>query len=170
MAVYTLERAQQLPISIEEAWAFFSSPLNLREITPPYMRFEVLSDPKWVQKMYPGQIITYTVRPLLGIPLFWMTEITHVRERAFFVDEQRIGPYALWHHQHHFIPIEGGVEMIDLVHYRPPLGLLGRWAHALFIRRQLEEIFDYRYRILEQRFGRISPARQSSALSATPQN
>ncbi|MCS7035897.1 MAG: SRPBCC family protein [Saprospiraceae bacterium] len=155
MGVYSLERVQRLPISIEEAWDFFSSPLNLRDITPPYMQFQVLSDPRWVGRMYPGQIITYTVRPVLGIPLFWMTEITHVREGEFFVDEQRIGPYALWHHQHHFRPIEGGVEMTDLVHYRLPLGPLGALAHALFVRRQLEEIFDYRYQVLEKRFGRM---------------
>ncbi len=165
MAVYTLERVQRLPISLEEAWAFFSSPLNLREITPPYMRFEVLSDPKWVGKMYPGQIITYTVRPLLGIPLFWMTEITHVREGEFFVDEQRVGPYALWHHQHHFKPIEGGVEMTDLVHYRLPLGILGDLAQALFVRRQLEEIFDYRYRVLEQRFGAMPAGIRPAAVA-----
>ncbi len=165
MAVYTLERVQRLPISLEEAWAFFSSPLNLREITPPYMRFEVLSDAKWVGKMYPGQIITYTVRPLLGIPLFWMTEITHVREGEFFVDEQRVGPYALWHHQHHFKPIEGGVEMTDLVHYRLPLGILGDLAQRLFLRRQLEEIFDYRYRVLEQRFGSMSAGIRPAAVA-----
>lgn len=155
MAVYTLERIQRLPISLEEAWSFFSSPLNLREITPPYMRFEVLTEGRWVERMYPGQVITYTVRPVLGIPLFWMTEITHVREGEFFVDEQRIGPYALWHHQHHFKPIEGGVEMTDLVHYRLPLGPLGALAHRLFVRRQLEHIFDYRYQVLERRFGRM---------------
>ncbi len=165
MAVYTLERVQRLPISLEEAWAFFSSPLNLREITPPYMRFEVLSDAKWVGKMYPGQIITYTVRPLWGIPLFWMTEITHVREGEFFVDEQRVGPYALWHHQHHFKPIEGGVEMTDLVHYRLPLGILGDLAQRLFVRRQLEEIFDYRYRVLEQRFGSMSAGIRPTAVA-----
>ncbi len=165
MAVYTLERVQRLPISLEEAWAFFSSPLNLREITPPYMRFEVLSDHRWVDRMYPGQIITYTVRPLLGIPLFWMTEITHVREGEFFVDEQRVGPYALWHHQHHFKPIEGGVEMTDLVHYRLPLGILGALAHALLVRRQLEEIFDYRYRVLEQRFGSMSAGVRPTAIT-----
>ncbi len=164
MGVYSLERVQRLPISIEEAWDFFSSPLNLRDITPAYMHFQVLSDPKWVGRMYPGQVITYTVRPVLGIPLFWMTEITHVREGEFFVDEQRVGPYALWHHQHHFKPIEGGVEMTDLVHYRLPLGPLGTLAHALFVRRQLEEIFDYRYQVLEKRFGRLGAAAETAAV------
>ncbi|MCS6928257.1 MAG: SRPBCC family protein [Saprospiraceae bacterium] len=155
MGVYVLKRTQRLPISIQEAWAFFSSPLNLPEITPPYLGFEILSERSWLGRMYAGQIVTYKVRPLLGIPMFWMTEITHVREGEFFVDEQRIGPYAFWHHQHHFKPIAGGVEMTDIVHYRLPLGIIGKLAHVLFVRRQLEEIFNYRYRVLEKRFGRI---------------
>lgn len=156
MAVYTLQRTQRLPISIDEAWAFFSSPANLKEITPAYMDFRVLSDPAWLHKMYPGQIIAYTVRPLAGIPLYWMTEITHVEEGRFFVDEQRFGPYRLWHHQHHFKPIPGGVEMTDLVHYKLPLGWLGQLAHWLFVRRQLAGIFDFRWAVLEKRFGSMS--------------
>jgi ligand-binding SRPBCC domain-containing protein len=155
MAVYTLKRVQRLPISLEKAWDFFSSPLNLKEITPEYMGFEVRSDPAFLQKMYAGQVITYTVRPVLGIPLFWMTEITHVEPGQFFVDEQRVGPYALWHHQHHFKSVEGGVEMTDLVHYRIPLGWLGDLANALFVRRQLESIFNYRWNKLESLFGKI---------------
>lgn len=155
MAVYTLKRTQRLPISLDTAWEFFSSPANLKEITPSYMGFHIQSDPEWLGKMYPGQVITYTVSPLLGIPLFWMTEITHVRDRAFFVDEQRVGPYALWHHQHHFKTVPGGVEMTDLIHYRLPLGMLGRLAHFLFVGRQLKQIFDYRYRVLETRFGKM---------------
>lgn len=105
--------------------------------------------------MYPGQIIAYTVSPLLGIPLYWMTEITHVREQQFFVDEQRVGPYALWHHQHHFKAIPNGVEMKDIVHYKLPLGWLGQLGNALFVRRQLESIFDYRWNVLEERFGKM---------------
>ncbi len=155
MAVYTLKRVQRLPIPLEQAWEFFSSPLNLRHITPAYMGFEVTSDPALLQKMYAGQIITYTVKPLLGIPLFWMTEITHVEAGKFFVDEQRVGPYALWHHQHHFRPIPGGVEMLDLVHYRLPLGWLGDLANRLFVRRQLNGIFDFRKKVLEERFGQM---------------
>jgi len=104
--------------------------------------------------MYPGQVITYTVKPLLGIPLFWMTEITHVQEGKYFVDEQRFGPYALWHHQHHFKEVDGGVEMIDIVHYKLPLGPLGSLANFLFVRKQLKGIFDYRLRFLETHFGR----------------
>lgn len=153
MAVYTLRRTQRLPITPEQAWAFFSSPMNLKEITPPYMGFHVTSDPAFLAKMYPGQVITYTVTPLLGIPLFWMTEITHVEEGRYFVDEQRVGPYSIWHHQHHFAAIPGGVEMTDLVHYKIPLGLLGDLANSLFVRRQLEAIFSFRWKKLEEMFG-----------------
>jgi ligand-binding SRPBCC domain-containing protein len=103
--------------------------------------------------MYPGQLIEYTVRPLLGIPLYWMTEITHVQEGVYFVDEQRFGPYALWHHQHHFTAIEGGVEMSDIVHYKIPMGPLGQLANTLFVAAQLRQIFDYRYKKVEELFG-----------------
>lgn len=156
MSVHTLKRVQRLPISVEKAWEFFSSPLNLKEITPAHMGFHVTSDPEFSsKKMYAGQVITYTVSPLFGIPLFWMTEITQVQEGVFFVDEQRVGPYALWHHQHHFKAIPGGVEMTDLVHYRVPLGILGDFANWLFVRRQLEGIFGYRWKKLEEVFGVI---------------
>ena len=153
--IHTIKRTQRLPISLEQAWAYFSTPKNLQEITPKEMGFTVTSDKDFLDHMYAGQIITYVVKPILGIPMFWMTEITHVEHHQFFVDEQRIGPYALWHHQHHFKAVEGGVEMIDLVHYRAPLGILGRFANWLFIRHQLAQIFDYRYRVLEERFGKV---------------
>jgi ligand-binding SRPBCC domain-containing protein len=155
MSVYTLKRKQSLPISLEHAWDFFSSPANLKEITPDYMDFRVTSDPEFLGKMYAGQVITYTVKPVMGIPLFWMTEITHVQDHQFFVDEQRQGPYSMWHHQHHFKSIPGGVEMTDLVHYKIPFGPLGWIAYHVFIRRQLEQIFSYRYKVLEERFGKL---------------
>lgn len=155
MAVYQLERIQKLPLSLEQAWDFFSSPLNLERITPAQMGFVVKTDPKHLQSMYASQIIEYTVKPVLGIPMYWMTEITHVEHLKFFVDEQRFGPYALWHHQHHFKAIPGGVEMTDLVHYKIPLGPLGDLAHVLFVKRQLQHIFDYRFQILEKMFGKM---------------
>lgn len=151
MAFYRLSKVQKLPISLDEAWDFFSSPLNLKEITPPYMGFDVTSP--YTGKMYPGLIITYKVKPVLGIPLNWMTEITHVKDRTYFVDEQRFGPYSLWHHQHHFKAIDGGVEMIDEVNYKLPFGFLGTIAKHLFVAKQLEAIFDYRCKVLEERFG-----------------
>jgi ligand-binding SRPBCC domain-containing protein len=120
------------------------------------MQFKVTSDPDFRTKIYPGQVITYTVRPVLGIPLFWMTEITHVADKKFFVDEQRMGPYQLWHHQHHFKAVPGGVEMTDLVHYRVPLGILGDFANWLFIRKQLNGIFAFRWQWLEEKFGKMA--------------
>ena len=119
------------------------------------MGFEILSDPAFLQSIYPGQVITYNVRPILGIPLFWMTEITHVQPGRFFVDDQRAGQYRIWHHQHHFKAIPGGVEMTDLVHYQLPLGFIGTIAYHLFVRRQVEGIFDYRFEILEKQFGKL---------------
>jgi len=154
MAVYSLRTVQNIPIRLEDAWDYFSRPQNLQEITPSYMGFEIKS--KYMgDRMYPGQIIEYKVRPLAGIPIYWMTEITHVVEGKLFVDEQRFGPYALWHHQHHFREIEGGVEMIDIVHYKNPLWILGDIANALFVRKQLEGIFDYRFKKVEELFGKF---------------
>ncbi len=155
MALHELSRTQRLPISLEEAWRYFSSPKNLRDITPAHMNFKITTDEADLEKMYPGQIIAYTVEPLFGIPLEWVTEITQVREGRFFVDEQRFGPYQFWHHKHFFESIAGGVEMRDIVHYRLPLGPLGRLGNWLFVRKQLETIFDFRVQALEKKFGKM---------------
>jgi ligand-binding SRPBCC domain-containing protein len=152
MAFYQLHTTQILPATIQEVWDFISSPANLKEITPPHMGFIVTSN-TGIQKMYPGMIITYKVSPLLGIKLDWMTEITHVRDFEYFVDEQRIGPYSIWHHQHKIEPIEGGVLMTDIVTYEPPFGVLGAIANTIIIKSQLKQIFDYRTVALEKRFG-----------------
>lgn len=151
--IYSLKSIQKIPVPVEEAWKFFSDPHNLFAITPPYLNL-VLTNELFGDEAYAGQIITYKVKPLLGIPLFWMTEITHVEPLRFFVDEQRKGPYALWHHQHHFKPIDGGVEMTDLVHYRLPLGVFGSLGHALLVKKKLEEIFSFRFQKVEQQFGK----------------
>lgn len=153
MSSYILKRTQKLPISLAEAWEFFSQPKNLGEITPAYMNFKTLSD-SFSDKVYAGQIITYKVSPVLGIPLFWMTEITHLKEQEYFIDEQRFGPYALWHHLHRFEETSDGVIMTDVVNYKLPLGIFGSLAHKLFVKRQVEEIFSYREQILEQKFGK----------------
>jgi ligand-binding SRPBCC domain-containing protein len=150
--VYSIKTIQQLPISLEQAWDFFSSPANLKEITPDNLGFKIVSQHHG-DKMYAGQIIEYTVSPVLGIPLYWMTEITHVEDKKYFVDEQRFGPYSMWHHQHHFKPAEGGVEMIDIVHYKLPLSFLGDIAHFLFVKKQLKNIFNYRFKKVEAMFG-----------------
>jgi ligand-binding SRPBCC domain-containing protein len=152
MAFYSITTKQKVPITLEEAWEFFSSPKNLATITPDHLGFKITSTDVR-EKMYPGQIITYTVKPVLGIPLPWMTEITHVADKEYFVDEQRFGPYALWHHKHFFRKIEGGVECIDKVDYKLPLGFLGSIAHSLFVKKQLKGIFNYRHKKLEELFG-----------------
>lgn len=154
MAIYQLIKTQKLPSTITEIWDFISAPINLKEITPEHMGFIVTSN-TGTEKMYPGMIITYKVSPLLGIKLNWMTEITHVRDYEYFVDEQRVGPYKLWHHQHKIEPIKGGILMTDIVTYEPPLGLLGSIANSLLIKKQLQLIFDYRTIALEKRFGRF---------------
>jgi ligand-binding SRPBCC domain-containing protein len=151
MAFYQLIKTQFVPASIDDVWEFISSPENLKEITPDYMGFDISSD-NLPDKMYPGMIIMYKVRPLAGIPMTWVTEITHVDEKRYFVDEQRIGPYSLWHHQHLIEPRENGVMMTDIVSYKPPLGFLGSIANALFIGKQLEGIFAYREKALKKRF------------------
>jgi len=153
--VYHLKTVQTIPVSLETAWEFFSNPGNLSRITPPHMDFQIISSEQG-SKMYSGQIIEYRVRPLLGIPIYWMTEITHVREGQFFVDEQRFGPYSFWHHQHHFRPVTEGVEMTDLVHYKIPFGFLGDLAQGLFVRKQLETIFQFRTKAVDQIFGGVS--------------
>lgn len=149
--VYRLTAKQNIPISKEEAWKFLSSPKNLKEITPDYMRFEILSSA--VEKMYSGQIFQYIVTPVLGIKMCWVTEITHVEEGFYFVDEQRFGPYALWHHKHFIREIEGGVEMEDIIDYKIPMGFIGRWLHPLLVKPKLKEIFSYRKRKLNELFG-----------------
>lgn len=151
MSLHTLKRSIVLPIDIEQAWDFFSSPKNLKVITPAYMGFDITSEGA-DQKIYPGMIISYKVRPILNIPMEWVTEITQVKDKSHFIDEQRIGPYTLWHHQHFFKEVEGGVECTDLVHYVVPLGPLGDIANALFVRKQLEGIFNYRTEVLEKLF------------------
>lgn len=153
MAAHTIRTVQKIPVSLEEAWDFFSNPANLAAITPGDMGFTVISKYQG-PLMYPGQIIEYKVKPIAGIPVYWMTEITHVDDRKFFVDEQRFGPYRLWHHQHHFKAIPGGVEMTDIIHYKNPFGLLGRLANKLFVSKKLQKIFEYRFRAVEERFGK----------------
>lgn len=152
MGFYQFKRSQKIPATIDEVWDFISSPANLKEITPDYMGFEVTSE-GLPEKMYPGMIISYIVKPLLGIPTTWVTEITKVTDKSYFIDEQRVGPYKLWHHQHFIEPIEGGVLMRDIVSYQPPFGFLGSVMNSLVIRKKLKEIFAYRVEAVNKRFG-----------------
>lgn len=151
--VYHLQAIQTFPADIKEVWNFFSRPDNLKDITPPSLGFKVHSKPLQ-QNMYKGQIIEYTVKPLLGIPLYWMTEITEIDEHKFFVDEQRFGPYSFWHHEHHFKHIDDGIEMTDLVHYKIPYWILGDVANTLLVRNQLKKIFSFRYEYATKKFGK----------------
>ena len=148
--MYQLKRTQFIKSDIQTCWDFFSSPKNLKLITPPYMGFEVKVD--LPEKMYEGLMIEYTVKPLMGIPMSWITEIKTVKENEFFVDEQRKGPYSIWHHEHHFKQVEGGVEMTDIVSYVIPLGILGKIAHPIIVRKKLEEIFAFRFQKVEEIF------------------
>lgn len=151
MKIHRLHTIQRLPVALDEAWAFFSSPKNLPLITPPWLDFRITNDVP--DAMYPGTIITYTIRPMLRVPVKWTTEITHADAPHYFVDEQRFGPYRLWHHQHHFRPVEDGTEVEDLVHYALPFGPLGALVHTLTIRNRLGEIFAFRRNALADRFG-----------------
>jgi ligand-binding SRPBCC domain-containing protein len=153
MKVYRLETTQRVPDSLENAWQFFSDPRKLKEITPARMGFTITSP--MPEQMYEGMIISYVVRPLLGIPVQWVTEITHVVEGRMFVDEQRFGPYRFWHHEHHFSEIPGGVEMRDIVYYVVPYGWMGRLANFLFVRTALDRVFAYRKEAIARRFGEL---------------
>ena len=151
MKLHSHTYEQFLPISLDEAWDFFSKPGNLNEITPEDMQFEILT--KDIPRMYQGQIIQYNVTPLPFVKMGWVTEITHVEDRKMFVDEQRFGPYAFWHHQHQFEEVSGGVKMIDILHYRVPLGIVGKLVNWLLINKKVKGIFDYRFKVLENKFG-----------------
>lgn len=151
MKIYRLHKKLNLPISVNEAWEFLSNPKNLKTITPDYMGFNILSGAD--RPMFAGQIIQYIVTPVLGIKTKWVTEITHVTDKQYFVDEQRFGPYALWHHKHFIKAIEGGVEMEDIIDYKLPFGILGQMVHPILVKPKLDEIFNHRTQKLEELFG-----------------
>jgi ligand-binding SRPBCC domain-containing protein len=152
MPFYQFIKEQKLNASLDEVWDFISSPANLKQITPSYMGFDI-SSPNLAEKMYAGMMISYVVRPLFGIKTKWLTEITHVKDKSYFVDEQRFGPYVIWHHQHFIEPTDTGVLMKDIITYQPPFGVLGAIANTLIIQNKLEEIFEFRRVALEKRYG-----------------
>jgi ligand-binding SRPBCC domain-containing protein len=149
--MYCLKYSQKLPLSLEESWSFFSSPTNLSILTPDYLNFKITSLES--ETMYAGQIIVYDIHPILNLPIKWVTEITHVEKPYYFIDEQRFGPYKFWHHEHRFKSIDNGIEMVDLIYYQLPFGILGKTLHAIKIKKDLEEIFAYRKVKLENLFG-----------------
>ena len=151
MAIYILRKEQLVKTDRKTLWHFISSPKNLQEITPKEMGFEILTE-NLADKIYPGQIINYKVSPMLGIKINWCTEITHVGVGAYFVDEQRFGPYSMWHHEHHIKETPEGMLMTDIIHYKLPLGFLGDIAHTLFVKKKLESIFKHRFEVLEKKF------------------
>lgn len=150
MKTYRIERQQILPTGLVSAWRFFSDPAKLPLITPPWLDFTMTS--RVPATIYPGLIMAYRIRPLWGVPIPWVSEITHVQSPHYFVDEQRSGPYRFWHHQHHLTTAKGGVNVVDIVHYRLPCGVVGMVMHTLWVKRRLDEIFRFRYHALAQHF------------------
>jgi ligand-binding SRPBCC domain-containing protein len=150
MKIYSIKANQTIPILIDEAWSFFSNPNNLPKMTPPWLNLEVISD--LPDKMYEGMIVTYKVYPFAGIPSNWVTEITTVKEKKIFIDEQRFGPYKFWHHQHHFKEIGDGVEMTDIVNYALPFNLFSKPINRLIVGKKVKEIFEFRKEVLEKLF------------------
>ncbi|WP_167613157.1 SRPBCC family protein [Maribellus sediminis] len=153
MGFYQVIRTQKIPADLDMVWDFISAPENLKKITPASMGFEITSGGN-NQEMYEGMIISYRVRPILNINTTWVTEITHIKPQTYFIDEQRVGPYKMWHHEHQLEKIEGGVLMTDIVSYQPPFGWIGNLANTLIIRKKLQAIFDYRTLALEEIFGK----------------
>jgi len=151
MKIYTFHRKQKLPITLEKAWEFLSNPKNLKTITPDYMSFDIISGAD--RPMFAGQIIQYIVTPILGIKTKWISEITQVEHQKYFVDEQRFGPYSLWHHKHFIKEIDNGIEMEDIIDYKVPMGILGQLVHPILVKPKLEEIFAYRQKKLIELFG-----------------
>ncbi len=151
MGFYQKKQTQHFNNTVDELWEFISSPKNLKLITPDYMGFDIVTE-GLPDKMYEGMIIGYKVSPLLGIKTTWVTEITHVKDKQYFVDEQRVGPYKMWHHQHFLETTPKGTLMKDVVSYQPPFGILGKIANQLIIKRKLEEIFSYRTKVLNELF------------------
>lgn len=151
MGFYQFKRLQVVNADLDTLWEFIANPANLKKITPDYMGFEIISDSP-TEKMYEGMIIAYKVTPLMGIKTTWVTEITKVKERQFFVDEQRMGPYKMWHHEHHIEESAAGVLMTDIVSYQPPFGILGNLANKMIIKKKLNEIFEYRKKVLDEMF------------------
>jgi ligand-binding SRPBCC domain-containing protein len=150
MKVYRVEHTQHLDISLDEAWSYFSNPVNLSDITPSWLSFRVTSS--LPESIYPGLILTYQIKPIARIPFTWVTEITHVKDKEYFVDEQRYGPYAFWHHQHHFRALHNSVEMTDIIHYGLPFGPVGRLLHPFLIEKKVQDIFQYRRKKIQKAF------------------
>jgi len=148
MKLHRIHRRQVIPISMTEAWAFFSNPVNLSKITPPWLNLTVISNIP--RSMHSGMIISYRITPMASMSTLWISEITHVEAPIYFVDEQRLGPFRFWHHQHLFKEVGRDVEIQDIVHYAMPLGPIGEMVHAISVRKKVEAIFNFRQKALER--------------------
>ncbi len=151
-AIHIINTKQELPISLDEAWEFFSTPVNLEKLTPNNLRFKILTCSH--ETMEVGQIISYKIRLMPFVWIHWVTEITRVENKHFFIDDQRSGPYKIWHHRHTFTETKNGVLMEDQVHYLLPFGIIGKIVHTLAVKAQLKNIFDYRKQVLAEIFKR----------------
>ena len=160
MKLERIQTIQRLPIQVEEAWDFFTSPGNLSLITPPWLDYRLSSNPP--EYMHPGTLYSAQIRPFPGISMQWITEITYIRPPSLFITDQRVGPFKVWHHEYHFREHADGVELEDIVQYGLPLGPIGSLVHDLYVRRKLHEVFTYRAQSLERRFGAVS--RQKAAV------
>jgi len=158
MRIHSIKSIQKIPAPLELVWDFYADHANLQLITPSYMRFEIISQ-NLNEKLHTGQVIEYKVRPMFKIPLYWMTVIKKVEAPIYFMDEQRKGPYSIWQHQHYFKAIEGGTEMTDIVLYKNPFGIIGELANGLLVKRKLRNIFEYRFKQMENIFGKWEGSR-----------
>lgn len=149
--MYKFQQTQNIRVDIKKAWEFFSSPDNLKLITPKNMNIQILNRSD-AGDMYPGMIITYTLSPLFNLRVKWATEITQIRDYKYFIDNQIKGPYKIWHHEHHFKETKDGIEMRDILFYDLPLGIIGKFAHKLFVKKRIEEIFNYRTEKIKELF------------------
>lgn len=152
MRVKRKEWVQDVPQPLDKIWDFFSRPENLMTITPEGVFKSIQTDLEGVE-MYEGMLIQYTIAPLFNIPMNWVTEITYIKDKEYFIDEQRFGPYAFWHHQHHFEAIEGGTRMRDILHYKVPIPVIGDLADLILVDGQVNQIFTYRDKVVEELFG-----------------
>jgi ligand-binding SRPBCC domain-containing protein len=152
MRVKRKEWVQDVPQPLDKVWDFFSRPENLMKITPKGVFKSIQTDLEGVE-MYEGMLIQYTIAPLFNIPMNWVTEITYIKDKEYFIDEQRFGPYAFWHHQHHFEAIEGGTRMRDILHYKVPIPIIGDLADLILVDGQVNQIFTYRDKVVQELFG-----------------
>ncbi|MFN0095299.1 MAG: SRPBCC family protein [Dehalococcoidia bacterium] len=155
MSLHRHREVALVEADLGDVWRFFSDPRNLSKITPPWLGLQLTCEPP--AEMYPGLILTYTVRPIARVPMTWVTEITHVLDRRLFVDEQRFGPYRFWHHQHHFRQVPAGVEMEDIVHYAVPFGPLGDAVNRLSVKQRVQSIFSHRTGVIREVFPARGP-------------